>query len=61
MESAYLCYKCGQVAGHSKECEYYRYSKEEVIELIKKAFIAGGKDYVNGTFDGPDNFIKENL
>lgn len=37
------------------------YSRDEVIKLINKAWIQGGKDCMNSTYNGPDKFIKENL
>jgi hypothetical protein len=37
------------------------YTREEAISLCKEAWIEGGKDCMNKTFDGPDKWIKEKL
>lgn len=37
------------------------WTRDEVEVLIEKAWIGGGKDCMNKTFDGSENFIKENL
>lgn len=35
------------------------YSIEEVRHLVRKAWLAGGKDSTNGTYEGPDRFVTE--
>lgn len=35
------------------------YSTEEVRHLVRKAWLAGGKDTSNGTYKGPDRFVTE--